>query len=131
MSVFVVRPTDRTSVAQGPVFDGFRRKHKNTSGHRRHFPEKGYLRRQAINLAPPKRVRAWGDGPQRLEYAGGGAPDMNAGFPESMSDGLDSTATGTKTYPTDQCTDQYGRPKCVPAQLRSETVHTRCRCQVN
>ena len=35
---------------------------------------------QAINLAPPKRVRVWGDGPQKHEDAGLGATT------ESMSD---------------------------------------------
>ena len=31
------------------------------------FPFSGRLRRRAINLTPPKRVKAWGDGPLRPE----------------------------------------------------------------
>ena len=34
---------------------------------RRHSPKEGRLRRLAINLTPPKRVKDWGDGPLRLE----------------------------------------------------------------
>ena len=30
-------------------------------------PFSGYLRRQAINITPPRRVKAWGDGPLRPE----------------------------------------------------------------
>ena len=39
---------------------------------RRHFPKEGRLRRQAINLTPPKRVKVWGDSPLRPE----GSPVM-------------------------------------------------------
>ena len=33
----------------------------------RHSSKEGRLRRQAINVTPPKRVKAWGDSPLRLE----------------------------------------------------------------
>ena len=36
-------------------------------GPRRHSPKEGRLRRQAINLAPPMRVKDWEDSPLRLE----------------------------------------------------------------
>ena len=34
---------------------------------RRHSPQERRLRYQAINLTPPRRVKTWGDGTQRLE----------------------------------------------------------------
>ena len=34
---------------------------------RQHSPKKRCLRSQVINLAPPRSVRAWGDGPLRLK----------------------------------------------------------------
>ena len=40
---------------------------------------------QAINLASRRRVRTWGVAQLRFEDAGLGVPDINAGFPESMS----------------------------------------------
>ena len=36
-------------------------------GPRRHSPKEGHLRRPAINLTPPKRVKVWGDGSLKLE----------------------------------------------------------------
>ena len=32
-----------------------------------HSPKKGCLKHQVINLTPPRRVKAWGDGPLRLK----------------------------------------------------------------
>ena len=55
-------------------------------GLRRHFPKKGHLRRRAMNLATPRRVRASGYGPLRLDDTGQGEPRP--------------TATGTRTHPT-------------------------------
>ena len=43
-----------------------------------HSPKKEHLRCQAINLAPPRRVRAWGDSPLRLKDAGLGASQPTA-----------------------------------------------------
>ena len=40
---------------------------KNASGPHQHSPKKRHLRHQVINLTPPKRFRAWGYGPLRLE----------------------------------------------------------------
>ena len=36
-------------------------------GPRRHSLKKGRLRRQVISLSPPRKVKAWEDGPLRLE----------------------------------------------------------------
>ena len=82
---------------------------------RRHSPKKGRFRRQAINLAPPRRGRAYGDGPLSLEDVGLGAPDMNAGLPESMSDGLNWLPPEQGHTWLYQCTDEHSRLKCVPA----------------
>ena len=49
------------------------RAHSHTPTHVRqsqkcwHFPKEGCLKCQAINLTPPMKVKAWGDGPLRLE----------------------------------------------------------------
>ena len=74
------------------------------------FPKKGRLWRQAINLAPPRRVRAWRDELLRLEDAGLGAPDINADLPESMSDGLDRLPAEPRLSRPDPCTDHHDRP---------------------
>ena len=42
------------------------------------FPKEGRLKQQAINLTPPKRVKAWGDGPLRPE----GSPVVRHTQPE-------------------------------------------------
>ena len=60
----------------------------------------------------------------RLKDAGVGAPNMIAGFPESMSDGFDQLPPEPGHMRPDPCTDQHGWPICVPAQRRLETVHT-------
>ena len=92
--VLVVCRTDQTSAAQG-LFRWVRAQSighntlgssKNASAPHRHSPKKGRLGRQAINIAPPKRVKAWGDDTLRLEGAGLGEPQL--------------TATGTSTHPT-------------------------------
>ena len=64
----------RTSVAQsflggpgsGPYPRRVRRLQKYL-GPRRHSAKKRGRRRQSINLTPPRRVKAWGDGPLRLK----------------------------------------------------------------
>ena len=50
------------------------RRFQKCLGPRRHSPKKGRLRRQAINLTTPRRVKAWGDGPLRLEDVSQGTP---------------------------------------------------------
>ena len=80
---------------------------------RQHSPKKGCLRCQGINLAPSRRVRDWGDGPLTLEDAGLGVLDMNAGFPESMSNNLDRLPPEPGHTRPDLCTDKHGRSKCV------------------
>ena len=50
------------------------------------FPWKGSPQAPVINLAPPRRVRTWGDGPRRLDDAG--------------QSELRPIATGTRTHPT-------------------------------
>ena len=49
-------------------------------GPRRHSPTEGRLSLQAINLAPLRRVRAWGDGPWGSRSAGLNGRDMNTGI---------------------------------------------------
>ena len=69
--VFVDRPTQRASVAQGLFKVGpgagagaqTRPAFLKCLGPRRHSPKERHLRRQAINLAPPMRVKAWGKAP--------------------------------------------------------------------
>ena len=92
---------------------------------RRHSPKK---RRQAINLAPPRTVRAWGDGPLKLEDAGLGELNMNAGLSEFMSDGFDRLPAEPGHTRPNLCTDQHGRPRCDPTQRWEvaqsfETIH--------
>ena len=66
--LFVVRPTNRASLAQGlfkvgpgagPELRHARRLQKCLKP-RRHFPKKRRLRPQGINLTPSMRVRTWG-----------------------------------------------------------------------
>ena len=90
MSVFVVRSTDLMSVAKNLVSGSpdLPDEHKNASGLVSILLKKGHFRRQAINLAPSRRVRAKGDSLLRFKDVSLGAPDNNAGFPESISDDL-------------------------------------------
>ena len=69
--VFVVRSTYALiwHKALLNVVTRHRRRFHKCLRHRRHSAKKGCLRRQEINLAPLRRVRAWGDDPLRLrEY---------------------------------------------------------------
>ena len=74
----------------------------------RHSPKKGFLRHQARNLAPPRRVRAWRDGSPKHDDAVHGEPRP--------------TATGTRSDP---CTD---KAKCVLVQRfpKSSAYATLC-----
>ena len=56
----------KVSPGAGPKPTRARRLQKRF-GPRRYSPKEGLLRRQAINLTPLKSVKAWGDGPLRLE----------------------------------------------------------------
>ena len=76
------------------------------------------------NVAPQKWNRTWGDNPRKLDDTVLGAPDMNAGFSESMSDSLDRRPPEPGHTQPDPCTDRHSRPKTVPPQRRSETVNT-------
>ena len=85
-SLFVVRPTNRTNVAQG-LFRWGRAQgcssetpggSKNDSVFCRHYLKKWRLKRQAINLALPRMVKDWGDRHLRLENASQGAPWLTA-----------------------------------------------------
>ena len=60
-------------------------------------------KRQTINQAPPRRVRAWGYSALRFEDAGQEAPRP--------------TVSGGRTHRPDPYTDQHGRPRCVPARI--------------
>ena len=102
--VFVVRPTDWTSVAQD-LFRWFQAlsRGQDTAGGTENASgpfgiplKRGCLRRKAINLAPPKRVYE----PMWLADTYLSALDMNAGFPESMSDCLDQVPNWARTQPT-------------------------------
>ena len=62
---------------------------KKCLGPRRNSSKDGRLVHQAINPTPPKRVKAWGGGPLRLEVS----PVMRHTRPEP-------------------CSSQHGRPKC-------------------
>ena len=68
---------------------------------------------QAINVTPPRRVGVWAYGPLRLEDAGLGAPDLNAGLPESMSGVLNRLLPEPGHTRPDLCTEEHDRPKCV------------------
>ena len=65
----------------------------------------GHLGRQTINLTPPKSVKAWGDGPLRLEVC-----------------------PVTRHTRPDPCRWHHGRPKYVPSTgfswLKSDMDHT-------
>ena len=87
----MTRPSNRKSVAQGLLLSG--------SGHRavaqtypgapkipRYSSKNGRLRHQVMNLALPRRVRAWGDGSLKIEAAGQGLSSP--------------TATRTRSHPT-------------------------------
>ena len=53
-----------------------------------------------------------------------GGRDMNAGFPESMLDGLERLSPEPRHTRPDPCTCEQGRAKCVPAQrLGNATFH--------
>ena len=73
--IFDERRTRRTSVAQGLFYVGRRagpwprrvRQLQKCIGPRRYSPKEGCLRCHAINLTPPRRVKACEDGPLRLE----------------------------------------------------------------
>ena len=76
-------------------------------GPRRHSPKIGRPRRQTINLAPPRRVRACGDGPR--------------GSRMPVKAHLDRLPLEPGHTRPDPCTDQHGRPKRVPAQRVPES----------
>ena len=65
---------------------------------------------QAPDLIPPRRVKTWGTA------SWGSRIPVKANF-----DLLSSEPEHTRP---DSCTDQYGRPRWVPAHRYSETVHT-------
>ena len=89
MMVFVVRPTNRTSVAQGlfKVCVQARERSLDTSqkciGPRRHSYKKKPLRHKARRLEPGGRTASWGS-----MSAGLNAHDIDGGFPLPMSGGL-------------------------------------------
>ena len=90
-------------------------------GPRRHSPKKRAP--QALSdkpSTPPKRVKAWRDGTLKLENAGFGTPNMNAGLPEFMSNGLDRLPAEPGHIRPDPCTNQRDRPRCVPTQRCEE-----------
>ena len=121
--VFVVRPTDRMSVAQGlfrwvlaqdrsPDTPGGFKSALRPVG----IPLKRVsFRRQVINLAAPRKVRALVDGSLRIEDVGLGKPDINACLPEFMSDDLDRLQM-------DLWADQHCLPKCAPAFLSENNI---------
>ena len=95
-----------------PCFRLAQVQHKNASCSGGILLKRMRVRRQAINLDPPRRVRALGDGPLRLEDTGLGASDKNDSYLESMSDGLHRLPPETDTWP-DLGADKYGQPACV------------------
>ncbi len=62
----------------------------------------------------------------RLEDVGLGTPDMNAGFGESISDGLDLEPPEPGHTRPDPCTNKHDRLKCVPDSRRLKIMHTCC-----
>ena len=62
--------------------------------------------------------------PLNLENTSFGAPDMNAGFPKSMSDGLDRLPQEVGHTRPDPCAVQYEQPNFVPALRRLEKLQT-------
>ena len=104
-SVFVVRPTNQTSVTQGLFLGRSRRRATaQTRPVALKMPQvlsafylKGRPRRLAINLTPRKKVRAWEDGPLRLEDSGQDAPDMNVSLLDSTSAWWKASAWNTAT----------------------------------
>ena len=94
---------------------------KNASRTCQHSPKMGHLRRQAINLVSPRRVRAWWGGSLRLEDAGLGTPNMNTDFLESISDGLNWLPPEPGHTRPDPCTNEHCQLKCVSAQRCPES----------
>ena len=64
----------------GPGAEPYLRHTQKCLGPCQHSPKKEHLMRQAINLAHPRRFRAWGDGLLRLEESR--PRDVNAGLPQ-------------------------------------------------
>ena len=117
-SVFVVRLTDRTSMTQGLVSGGSI--HRAITQTRLAFPWKGAYQAPGNKHSLSKEGSSLRDGLLRLEDAGLGAPDMNDGFTESMSDSLDRLPPEQGHTRPDPCTDST-RPTEVchcPAMLR-------------
>ena len=84
--LFVFRPTNRMSMAQGFFMVGPGAGPQLTRARHfekylrpcRHSPKEGCLRRQAINLTPPKKVKAWGTAPWgQRDLQCRGTPDLN------------------------------------------------------
>ena len=73
LTVFVARPTERASMAQGLFYGGSGCRavaHAHPAGSKNALgpvgiPLLGRLRRRAINSTLPKEVKAWGEGPLR------------------------------------------------------------------
>ena len=98
-SVFVVRPTDRTSVAQGLILDG--------SG-----------RRIVAQTYPTAPKMPWAP----FEDTGLGAPDMNADLPESVS--ADQIRVPTYTADQSVCQPSYAERLCIRTFLSSVVSQT-------
>ena len=96
-SVFVFRPTSRTNMAQGTKPRQAWHSQK-CLGPRRHSPKKRHLRRLVI----------------KITLRGGLKPEGTAPWGSRMPVKANLSAVPKHTRP-DPCTDQHGRPRCVPA----------------
>ena len=116
-SVFVIRSTNQTSMAQGLFYGSRCRAVVQTRPEApkclrpcQHSPKKARLSCQATNLAPPRWVRAWETASWRSRTPVKANLDRLPGEPGH-------------TWP-DPCTDQHRWPRCVPAQCREEVCRT-------
>ena len=106
-------PHQRTSVAQSGFLGGSGRRAET---HTRPavpkmphvplaFPFLGRLRRQAINLTPPKRVKAWRDGPLKPEVS----PVLSHIRPNRSA-----PTRPAKMWPRHRRESRYGKPSFAP-----------------
>ena len=82
-----------------------------------HSPKKRHPKRQAINLAPPERVRTWGEGkPTRFKDAGISHETQMLSLSRTCVQQPQLTATTPNYTQHDLHTSKHSRPKCALAQ---------------